>query len=123
MASKDIIALFDIDGTLTAPRKKILPNMKQVLMDLRQKITIGIVGGSDFKKQQEQLDTDILDFVDFSFPENGLIAYHNKKFIHFRSIKDYLNENKIKKFINFCLHYIADLDLPIKRGTFIEFRT
>jgi hypothetical protein len=25
-------------------------------------------------------------------------------------------------FINFVLHYIADLDIPIKRGTFIEFR-
>ena len=24
--------------------------------------------------------------------------------------------------INFCLHYIADLDIPIKRGTFIEYR-
>jgi hypothetical protein len=26
------------------------------------------------------------------------------------------------RFINFVLHYIADLDIPIKRGTFIEFR-
>ncbi len=29
----------------------------------------------------------------------------------------------MKKFINFCLRYIADLDIPIKRGTFIEYRT
>merc|ERR1712083_639478 len=27
-----------------------------------------------------------------------------------------------KRLINFILHYIADLDIPIKRGTFIEFR-
>ncbi len=27
-----------------------------------------------------------------------------------------------QELINFCLHYIADLDLPVKRGTFIEFR-
>lgn len=27
-----------------------------------------------------------------------------------------------QEFINFVLHYIADLDIPIKRGTFIEFR-
>lgn len=29
----------------------------------------------------------------------------------------------MKSFINFCLHYIADLDIPIKRGTFVEYRT
>ncbi|CAL5397872.1 unnamed protein product [Camellia sinensis] len=28
-----------------------------------------------------------------------------------------------REFINFTLHYIADLDIPIKRGTFIEFRS
>lgn len=31
-------------------------------------------------------------------------------------------EDRLKQFINFVLHYIADLDIPIKRGTFIEFR-
>ena len=29
---------------------------------------------------------------------------------------------KLKPLINFILHYIADLDIPVKRGTFIEFR-
>lgn len=29
----------------------------------------------------------------------------------------------MKKLINYSLHYIADLDIPIKRGTFIEYRT
>ncbi|XP_021888316.1 phosphomannomutase-like [Carica papaya] len=32
-------------------------------------------------------------------------------------------KEKLKEFINFTLHYIADLDIPIKRGTFIEFRS
>ena len=41
----------------------------------------------------------------------------------FMSIKDKLGEDKLKRFINFCLRYIADLDIPIKRGTFIEYRT
>jgi len=38
------------------------------------------------------------------------------------SLKNYLGEDKLKQLINFSLHYIADLDIPIKRGTFIEFR-
>jgi len=29
----------------------------------------------------------------------------------------------LKKFLNFTLHQLADIDIPIKRGTFIEFRT
>lgn len=42
--------------------------------------------------------------------------------MHFCLEQDFLGEDKLKKFINFVLHYIADLDIPIKRGTFIEFR-
>ncbi|XP_047953892.1 phosphomannomutase-like [Salvia hispanica] len=37
-------------------------------------------------------------------------------------LKSFLGEEKLKELINFSLHYIADLDIPIKRGTFIEFR-
>jgi phosphomannomutase len=33
-----------------------------------------------------------------------------------------MGEERLKTLINFCLHYIADLDIPIKRGTFIEYR-
>ena len=39
-----------------------------------------------------------------------------------QSLKKHLGEDQLKELINFILHYIADLDIPIKRGTFIEFR-
>jgi len=120
---KDVIVLFDVDGTLTQSRKSITPEMLELLLDLRKRTVVAVVGGSDFAKQQEQLGLNVLDLVDYSFSENGLIAYHDKKLIHSMSIKDYLGEDKIKKFVNFVLHYIADLDIPIKRGTFVEFRT
>ncbi len=42
--------------------------------------------------------------------------------LHLQSLKAFLGEDKLKTFINFVLHYIADLDIPIKRGTFVEFR-
>lgn len=42
--------------------------------------------------------------------------------IAIQSLKKHLGEEKLKELINFILHYIADLDIPIKRGTFIEFR-
>uniref|UniRef100_A0A2K6F8L7 Phosphomannomutase n=1 Tax=Propithecus coquereli TaxID=379532 RepID=A0A2K6F8L7_PROCO len=52
------LCLFDVDGTLTAPRQKITKEMDGFLQNLRQKIKIGVVGGSDFEKVQEQLGND-----------------------------------------------------------------
>ncbi|CAD7949898.1 unnamed protein product [Amoebophrya sp. A25] len=60
---------------------------------------------------------------DYNFAENGVVAYKDGKLINETSFAKFLGEDKLKKLINFCLHYIADLDLPIKRGTFVEFRT
>ena len=61
--------------------------------------------------------------VDFFFAENGLVAYKDGKLLAMQSLKTWLGEDKLKKLINFVLHYVADLDIPIKRGTFIEFRS
>uniref|UniRef100_A0A8C6DHR7 Phosphomannomutase n=1 Tax=Moschus moschiferus TaxID=68415 RepID=A0A8C6DHR7_MOSMO len=57
-ASGPALCLFDVDGTLTAPRQKITKDMDCFLQKLRQKIKIGVVGGSDFEKVQEQLGDD-----------------------------------------------------------------
>jgi phosphomannomutase len=59
---------------------------------------------------------------DYLFAENGLVAYKGGQVVAIQSLKKFLGEDKLKEFINFVLHYIADLDIPIKRGTFIEFR-
>lgn len=59
---------------------------------------------------------------DYLFSENGLVAYKEGKLLAIQSLKKFLGEDKLKELINFVLHYIADLDIPIKRGTFIEFR-
>ena len=41
----------------------------------------------------------------------------------FQSIQQHMGEEKLQTFINFALGYMSQLKLPIKRGTFIEFRT
>lgn len=120
--SKDVIALFDVDGTLTAPRLEAKPEMLEFLAELRKKIYIGMVGGSDLVKQREQLGEGVLSMFDYTFSENGLVAYKGDSLIAEASIVEYLGEDRLKQLINFILHYIADLDIPIKRGTFIEFR-
>ena len=59
---------------------------------------------------------------DYVFSENGLVAYKEGRLLAQQSLKDWLGESKLQELINFILHYIADLKIPIKRGTFIEFR-
>lgn len=118
-----LIALFDVDGTLTAPRKVSTPEMLKFMQELRKVVTVGVVGGSDLVKISEQLGSTVTNDYDYCFSENGLVAHKDGKLIGKQSLKSYLGEEKLKEFINFTLHYIADLDIPIKRGTFVEFRS
>jgi len=118
-----VLALFDVDGTLTAPRKVVTPEMLEFMKQLRQHVTVGVVGGSDLVKITEQLGRTVITDYDYVFSENGLVAHKNGELIGTQSLKSFLGEDKLKEFINFTLHYIADLDIPIKRGTFIEFRS
>lgn len=112
-----------------------------------QYVAVGVVGGSDLHKICEQLGSNGMQLgsipygctvwwshhitpcippapneYDYMFSENGLVAHKAGDLIHMQSLKTHLGEDKLKKLINFVLHYIADLDIPIKRGTFIEFR-
>ncbi len=64
----------------------------------------------------------VINAYDYVFAENGLVAYKAGDLLAKQSLKQFLGEEKLKKFINFVLHYIADLEIPIKRGTFVEFR-
>ncbi|KAI9700543.1 MAG: Phosphomannomutase [Bogoriella megaspora] len=122
---KNTILLFDVDNTLSLPRRAATPQVLQLLSTLRHRVAIGYVGGSDLSKQQEQLgtpDIPVTSLFDFCFPENGLIAYRMGQPLATHSFIGWLGEEKYKKLVNFCLHYIADLDIPVKRGTFVEFR-
>lgn len=122
---KNTICLFDVDGTLTPARRTVSPEMLQLLSSLRHKVAIGFVGGSDLAKQQEQLGTSsipVTTLFDFCFAENGLTAYRMGQRLASQSFIRWLGEDKYKKLVNFLLRYIADLDIPVKRGTFVEFR-
>jgi len=113
--SFDTIALFDVDGTLSLSRKLATPEMMDLLKELKKKVVIGFVGGSDLSKQLEQLGPNAIDFFDFSFAENGAIAYKHGKTIGKESLIGFLGEKNYKELVNFVLGYIADLDIPVKR--------
>lgn len=122
---KNTIVLFDVDGTLSPARRSASPEMLATLAALRQKVAIGYVGGSDLSKQQEQLgtaDRPVTSMFDFSFSENGLTAWKLGQELPSTSFIQWIGEARYKELVNFILHYIADLDIPVKRGTFVEFR-
>jgi phosphomannomutase len=120
--SSSRIALFDLDGTLSLPRQRCKPEMIDFLQQLRKVTLVGIVSGSDLAKINEQLGCSAFEVADYVFSENGVQGYFEGNQIVSMSIAKELGEEKLKELINFVLHYIADLDIPIKRGTFIEYR-
>ena len=81
---------------------------------------------------------------DFCFAENGLTAIKLGQDLESQSFIKFLGEDNYKRLVKFVLHYVADMEIPIKRyvhnsvfsgelrkrltrseffrGTFMEFR-
>jgi len=57
----------------------------------------------------------VVDKFDYGFAENGLTAYKLGKQLPSQSFIKHIGEDRYKPLVNFILHYIADLDIPIKR--------
>lgn len=57
----------------------------------------------------------VFDEFDYGFAENGVIAHKLGKPLPSEKFITFLGEEKYKSLVNFILHYIADLDIPMKR--------
>ena len=124
-ARSKILLLFDVDGTLTAPRLQITDKMETFLYsEAKPRATLGLVGGSDLKKIAEQMKgKDVISKFDYFFSENGLVAYKQGELLAEQSILKKFGDSVLQRLINFSLRYMSELELPAKRGTFVEFRT
>jgi len=124
--TKKVIALFDVDGTLTVPRKAITQEMHDFMQELQKHVSVGIVGGSDYKKITEQLgacsDVPIEKMFKYVFSENGLVAFKDGTKLAETSFIEKIGEEKYQDLTNHIFKLMADIRLPVKRGTFIEFR-
>lgn len=118
----DIIFLFDVDGTLSASRDKSPPEILNMLRELKKRVTIAFVGGSDLSKQIEQIGPELLQIFDYGFPENGVQFYKEGKLVSSSSVVDFLGENNYKRLINKILLLLSETESTVKRGTFIELR-
>jgi len=122
---KKLLCLFDVDGTLTKARKEIEKEMEDFMKnEVMPKCSVGLVGGSDLDKIVEQMKgKEVIQKYDYFFSENGLVAYRGGTLVGKESILNKLGEQNTQNLINFALGHMAGLELPAKRGTFVEFRT
>ncbi|CAB3254061.1 unnamed protein product [Arctia plantaginis] len=126
MASrKTILYLFDVDGTLTKPRQVITEELKKFLLEkVQRKVSVGLVSGSDYAKITEQMGgDDVAEKFDYVFCENGVMHFREGKLISSESILSLLGEQLTQRIINFSLGYMSKIELPAKRGNFVEFRS
>jgi phosphomannomutase len=75
---KQIIACFDLDGTLTEPRLVASVEMLGFLRKLRASgVQVALVSGSDLPKLTEQFGGEeaLRAGTDWVFAENGVVAY------------------------------------------------
>ncbi|CAK1546882.1 unnamed protein product [Leptosia nina] len=121
---RNILYLFDVDGTLTQPRQVITEELKQFLLhEVKPRVSIGLVSGSDYSKIVEQMNgEDVTNQFDYVFCENGVMQYRQGALRSQQSILAYIGEHTLQRVINFALGYMSRLELPAKRGNFVEFR-
>lgn len=127
------VALFDMDGTLTAPRKHIGPDMVKALLNLSEKCQIGILSGSDLRLIKEQ----VLDYLPDTlksrttlFPCNGtqVFVFDSGKYrqAYHVDMIDEIGVNSFFELYEFLLkqqNVVCDDNPDIKiRGNFIENR-
>lgn len=110
--------IFDVDGTLTAPRKHIDSNFKTQFLNWAKDKDLYIATGSDFVKTKQQLPQEVLNVFKGIFCCMGNELRNSTGTIAFKSnfmIPDDLNEDLERILVN--------SKYPIKTGTHVEFRT
>ena len=63
------------------------------------------------------------DHFEYVFCENGLVAFHRGVRTNDDSMLAKFGEDRCQELVNFCLEQLSTIELPLKRGNFIEFRS
>jgi phosphomannomutase len=119
------LLLFDVDGTLA---KSTLQIEEPILTKLKELYNNGeyemsIVGGGTYEHIIYQIGKENEKLFKYIFSENGLVTYKYGELFHKNDIKVEMGEALIQRVLNYVLIYIAHLQIPYKRGSFVRFRT
>ena len=113
----DTVYMFDVDGTLTDPRRQIVPEFKDFMFEFVKQHTCMIVTGSDRPKTIEQIGEDLTN--------NFARVYHcsgNHVFVGNKEVykSDWSLSEAESTFLQAILH---TFDYPEMTGNHIEQRT
>uniref|UniRef100_A0A0N4Z937 Phosphomannomutase n=1 Tax=Parastrongyloides trichosuri TaxID=131310 RepID=A0A0N4Z937_PARTI len=121
----DKIFLFDLDGTLTEPKRTIHPDHWEFWKELSKNHTLGLVGSSSINniiKQMNVSEEELTSTFAYVFSENGLDGRINGLPIPKQSLLKFLGEEKYENLVNFVLKMFSEIKLPKKRSNFIDLR-
>lgn len=116
------LLLFDVDGTIAHSGKKIDHAMSNVLLGLKDKFDLGIVGGGKLEKILYQLDGIECNHY---FTECGCVYHkitdHSLKEMYIKNIRTHELYPKINILVKETLSYLSTVDYMLS-GNFIDLR-
>jgi len=116
--SNKICYVFDVDGTLTDPRKKMTPSFSSEFLSWVENKQAFIATGSDFDKTREQVPKSVLNkFINLFCCMGNELRENDGKIIHKSPfvIPDELNDDLAR--------ILENSNYPVKTGNHLEFRT
>jgi phosphomannomutase len=109
--------VFDVDGTLTAPRQPIESVFAKFFLAFAQHRSVVLVSGSDLSKLQEQLPDEILNACQAVFPCSGGERWERGKRVYRKT------HQFPTKLLELCENFVAQSSYPERFGNHIEYRT
>ena len=119
------VVLFDMDGTLSPARKPVEPDIVEPLLNLSEKVKVGIVTGSGLNYIKEQADP-LLSIPNIHIlPCNGTQHYLSGDKLHDANMKEELGEYEFGRIIQEILTLQAEIaykyPVPLT-GHFVDYR-
>jgi len=115
------IIVFDIDGTITNGSARISSEMRDLLLKLKERATVGIVSGGTLQQIETRVG-ETANQVDYIFCENSCQTLHKGTYVDVLRMDDLFTREEMTEMIDWALIYISKLKLPFKRGLFIDYR-
>jgi len=123
LTRENTIVIFDVDGTITEHGKTVTDEFLQILQEMRKKMRVGVISGGTIEQMLVRLGGKVShEHYDYIFCENSCQTYQGGKLIDPLNMETILTRAEIIEIINWSLEYIAKLNLPFKRGLFIDYR-
>jgi len=109
--------VFDVDGTLTAPRQPIEPVFAKFFLEFARSRPVYLVSGSDLPKLREQLPQEILDACRAVFTCSGAECWEADELVYRRT------HQFAPALVSACENFVSQSRYPEKVGKHLEYRT